>query len=570
MTEILLAIELTKNYKSPMKTAKHWTQALTLSTLSILCLNISVRASEKITLVFGPLKRSVKVSSLENFVKTGEVNRDLQFYLSSTSTEQRETFRKALVQPIPIKGVPLSQFLRSGIGIRILEKFGRIVTLPRGTNGKFAIRGSMVQAALSPDGLTLLNILHNFPTNVQIDGEVLLRVNRSVKNFVDSTNESTKILQNLAAREAEADSPVDFTTMPDITKPGPYKYDVQRLDLRDLKRKRSFYTLLYKPTVPGKDKIPVVIVSHGFASRPEDFTTVAKVLASYGFFVAVPQHPGSDLQQARSFLNGTTSKVFEVQEFTNRPKDISYVIDELERRNPGEYQSRLELKKVGILGHSLGGYTALAVSGAQIDFANLKKDCADTTFGYLNLSILMQCEALDLESKQYNFTDPRIAAVMARNPLNSSIFGQNGLAQVKIPTFLIAGSYDFATPVIFEQMFSFPWLKNTPTSYLGLIEGQAHVDFSKLDAGVTELLDSVTSLNLPNPDLVNVYMDSVSVAFFKVYIVSDNKYLPYLQPAYAAHLSKDQAFPFSLLTNRSKTAILEEGQKIKQRFAIGR
>jgi predicted dienelactone hydrolase len=274
--------------------------------------------------------------------------------------------------------------------------------------------------------------------------------------------------------------------MPDLTKPGGIKFLKQILRFKDPARRRSFYVILYRPKTLPKQKIPVVIVSHGLASRPEDFNAIAEFLASYGFLVALPQHRGSDLRQAKDLLEGFSGVVFETQEFIDRPKDISFVLDKLEKLNQKEYKGRLDLKHVGVDGHSFGGYTALAVGGAEIDFANLQKNC--DRYNYVNLSLLLQCRALNLTGSKTSFRDPRVTAIMARNPLNSSIFGRQGLGKITIPTFLIAGSYDIATPVVFEQMFSFPWLVNTPTSYLGLIEGQAHVDTSKIDAGVGELV----------------------------------------------------------------------------------
>lgn len=44
------------------------------------------------------------------------------------------------------------------------------------------------------------------------------------------------------------------------------------------------------------------------------------------------------------------------------------MIDELERRNPSQFEGRLDLQNVGVPGHSFGGYGALAVAGAVIDF----------------------------------------------------------------------------------------------------------------------------------------------------------------------------------------------------------
>jgi|GEM_PF-1196943 len=549
-----------------MKAIGKWICVISLGILTAISIITPLRAAETLSVVYGPLKQSVKITSLERFVETGEVNKELEFYFNSFSLEQREVFRKILVQKVPIEPVPLSHFLNSRIGNDVLERFGRIITLPGGANGKYSLRGSIVEAALDPEGLTILNVLRKFSTDIQINGEALIRVNKSIDLFFQSTDEATQNLQNLAKSEATQEKPVNYAKMPDLAKPGPYKYSQQTLKFWDKSRKRYFYTIIYRPKVPPKQKIPVVIVSHGLASRPEDFSSVATTLASYGFLVALPQHLGSDLKQAKALLEGYTSQMFDGQEFINRPKDISFVINELELRNQREYQGRLNLKQVGVIGHSYGGYTALAVGGAQIDFENLQKNCDQ--FNYVNLSLLVQCRALDLKRQNYQFRDPRVRAIMARNPLDSSIFGQRGLEQIAIPTFLLAGSYDLATPVVFEQMFSFPWLTKAPASYLGLIEGQAHVDFSQLDAGVTSLVNSLFNLNLPSPELINIYSDAISVAFFKVYIAGDKKYLPYLQPSYPIYLSRNESFKFSILTKKSQGAVADEVQKIKDRFAL--
>ncbi len=80
-------------------------------------------------------------------------------------------------------------------------------------------------------------------------------------------------------------------------------------------------------------------------------------------------------------LEGYYRNIFDRDEFINRPKDISYVIDELERRNDNEFQARLDLTNIG-----MGGYTALAVAGAEIDFLNLEQACQRYTANVVNRS----------------------------------------------------------------------------------------------------------------------------------------------------------------------------------------
>ncbi len=106
-------------------------------------------------------------------------------------------------------------------------------------------------------------------------------------------------------------------------------------------------------------KTPVVVISHRLGSRPEDFAKRAQYLADYGYVVALPQHIGSDYQQQPALIKGYSRQVFLTDEFIDHLLDVSYVIDELERRNAKEFDGRLALDNVGIFGHSFGGYTAL-------------------------------------------------------------------------------------------------------------------------------------------------------------------------------------------------------------------
>jgi predicted dienelactone hydrolase len=47
---------------------------------------------------------------------------------------------------------------------------------------------------------------------------------------------------------------------------------------------------------------------------------LAQQIASYGFVVALPQHPGSDFQQAQALLNGLSREVFDINEFWRWPR----------------------------------------------------------------------------------------------------------------------------------------------------------------------------------------------------------------------------------------------------------
>lgn len=548
-------------------TQRYGSRLIALAALPLALLTATpTRAAETIYLTYGPLKLSLKVSSLETFAREGKIDKDLEFYLGKASPEQQEQFRKALLQRADVSPVLLSRFFYSQIGEDILNRLGNIITLERGLNGNRGLRATLVLSALDPEGLTLLNFFKKFPTNMQFRGELMLELAATVEQVVKATEVLSNEISQLSLQEVTATPTTDFSKLTDLRQPGTFGVQPkQTLAVNDSSRDRKFYIDVYKPQTWPSGKTPVVIFSHGLASRPEDFAKRAEHLASYGYVVALPQHLGSDTKQTEALIKGLSREIFDPNEFINRPKDISYAIDELERRK-SEFQGQLDLESVGVAGHSFGGYTALAVAGAEIDFQNLEKDCK-RKFGALDTSLLLQCRALNLPRQTYNFRDRRVSAVFTENPVNSSIFGPSGLSKIEISVLIAGGNYDPATPFVFEQVRVFPWL-TTSNKYLAMTEGQAHVDFSQLDAGVQATIESVGNFTLPSPNLITSYANSMSVAFFGTYIEKREDRKPYLKSAYAAYLSQNEKFKLSLISAASSDKLKQAIDAFKRKYNL--
>lgn len=251
------------------------------------------------------------------------------------------------------------------------------------------------------------------------------------EKVIKATDLLVTSMRTWTEEEARTNTPVDYNTLSDIRQQGKYQVKQEKWQVTDSSRDRSFYIDVFAPQgVSGN--IPVIIFSHGLSSRPEDYAEGLNHLASHGFLVAAPQHVGSDVIYFKEMFEGLNKNVFDENEFINRPKDISFVIDELERRNQSEFQGKLNLTKVGVSGHSFGGYTALAVSGAAIDFDYLQQSC-DRLYSGLNVAILLQCQALNLPRQDYQFQDPRVKAVFAANPVNRFIFGKKVFVKLVFP-----------------------------------------------------------------------------------------------------------------------------------------
>jgi predicted dienelactone hydrolase len=529
-----------------------------LGILGSILTTLPTNAAERIFAVFGPLKFSIRVESLEKYANEGIIEPDLAFYLRFVSEEEQQKFRTALKEPAQIDPVLLSRLLNTEIGEDILTRLGKIINIPWGINGKYPIRGALVKSAFEPEGLTLLGFLQKFSTDLEINVDRTLAVAERVDKIVNASELMVSKVEKLSEQEAKKEDEVNFANLPDLSKSGEYGSVTETLTLTDASRNRTFQLVLYKPQRWKTGQTPVIVLSHGLASRPEDFKVIGEHLASHGYLVAAPQHIGSDFQQAKDLIEGFSREVFDLNEFINRPLDISYVIDYLEQQNQTVYQGRLNLTNVGVGGHSFGGYGALAVAGAEIDFDYLEKEC-DLTVPRLNTSLLLQCRALALPRKAYNFRDQRVTSVITLNPVNSSVFGPNGLGKIEIPVLTLAGTYDPATPAIYEQFRSFPWF-GSQNKYLGLIEGQAHVSFANLDPGVQETIKSLDFLTLPSPQILEKYGKSLTLLFFQTYVAKDQSAQPYLNSfaGYSKHLSQGEQFKVFGITEKSSPAIEQQ------------
>ena len=522
---------------------QRWIRSLALGTIPAIFSLIPVQAAETIDFDYGPLGFSVKIDSLELYAKEGKVNRELDFYLSRVKPEAQAKFRKLLNKSYDVNPVIFYRFLRTPIGEEILTQVGYMINFSGGANGKMGIRAGLGKAAFDSEGLTLLNFFRQFPTdNIKLNTERILEVVRLVEILVKGTERMEQEMAKLSSKEAANSTPVDFSKLPDLRLTGKYSYIKQTITLNDTSRQRQLTVDIYKPQTWREGKTPVVVASHGFASNRQHFEKVAPHLASYGYVVAVPQHPGSDSTYLQDMLQGYHRDAFKLNEFIDRPLDISYVMDELERRNPTEFEGRLNLESVGVMGHSFGGYTALAIAGAQIDFEGLEQECNKVVWDP-DLSLLLQCRALELPRQTYDFRDRRVQAVAVLNPVTRYMFGTEDLSKIEIPILIGAGDKDPVTPAAKEQLMPFTFL-STSDRYLALLEGEAHVDISQLDAGSTRALESLLRVKkLINPELFHTYANAMSTGFFEYYIATNADARPYLQSSYAQYISEE---PFSL------------------------
>jgi len=126
---------------------------------------------------------------------------------------------------------------------------------------------------------------------------------------------------------------------------------------------------------------PVVVFTHGYTGTFTDYTFLFEDLASRGYVVASVGHTYettavefSDGRLAKSVLGSHIADTWRINRQSTslavavRLSDLKFVMDELERLNVSDtspFAGKLDLSRVALAGHSLGGLTALL--GVEFD-----------------------------------------------------------------------------------------------------------------------------------------------------------------------------------------------------------
>lgn len=510
---------------------------LGLFAFTAVCTAAPAFGAERIYITYGPLEESVPVESLALFAKEGKIDSNLDGFAQYAKKSQLAEIRSALQAKAEISPVTIAQFLYTPQGEVLLERFGRVVQTKARQPGFYAIRAALILAAADPEGLTILNVLQKFPTyGIRIDIARGLGIANELTSLINRSNQTIAGVAQLSEAQAASEPAVPAAAMLQPQLAGPYTWKKSSVTLTSPNRDRTFDMDIYLPQ-GSPQPAPVVVISHGLGSDRISFQYLAKHLASYGFAVAVPEHSGSNAQQIQNLVTGRASEVAEPAEFVNRPLDIKDLLDYLTKLSTTDpaYQGQLDLQRVGIIGQSFGGYTALTLAGAAINFAQLDKDCQRENETW-NLSLLLQCRARGLDRNQYNFADPRIKAAIAINPIVSSILGETNLSKIQIPVMVIAGSADTVAPAFLEQIQPFTWLTSL-NKYLVLMINGTH--FSTIEESPQSLFLPPAEAIGPEPALARRYVNGLSLAFMESYLNNKSNFRPYLEPNYALSISRN-------------------------------
>jgi predicted dienelactone hydrolase len=225
---------------------------------------------------------------------------------------------------------------------------------------------------------------------------------------------------------------------------------------------------------PADGKFGVIVISHGAGGLSLNHRDLAMALASHGYVVAAPTHP-----------RGKDNDISGVGVWVGRPKQVSRVIDAL--LEDAELGSHIQRERIGVVGHSNGGYTALAVAGAKPNPAAIVAHCRqhpdDSKF--CSYGGAATREAARKVGDIPDVRDPRVRAIVLMAP-NTAPFTDDALAQVAVPVRVYGAERDDLTPVRYHAERLAKALP-PPTEYV-LVQRAGHFSFVASFPGVLKLV----------------------------------------------------------------------------------
>ncbi len=171
---------------------------------------------------------------------------------------------------------------------------------------------------------------------------------------------------------------------------------------------------------------PLVIISHGYPGNRYLLSHLGENLATKGYVVVSIDHTDSTYRTRGAFPST----------LVNRSLDQLFVLRFMADlgNSEGPLQGLIDSSRVGLIGYSMGGYGAVITSGGGVTEEAVSSAAPASTLAVHRAG----------SSEHLSHFDSRIKAVVGFAPwgMERGFWDPDGLAGIRIPTLLVAGSAD--------------------------------------------------------------------------------------------------------------------------------
>ncbi|MDP9127936.1 MAG: dienelactone hydrolase family protein, partial [Pseudomonadota bacterium] len=212
------------------------------------------------------------------------------------------------------------------------------------------------------------------------------------------------------------------------------------------------------PTSGGNVKKPLLLFSHGLDGCSTQSTFLMHTLAAHGYWVFAPDHDDAGCGKGLLAFLRKPELAFDLPEqwsdatYAARRNDMVKLLEVL-RLDP-HFAPLIDFSRVGLIGHSLGGYTVLGLAGAWP-----------------------------------SWTVQGVKAVLALSPYSEPFNVHKTLASIRIPIMLQGGSNDnFITPNILKAGGTYE--QAGAPKYFVEFDGAGHFAWTDLNLKYAESIEA--------------------------------------------------------------------------------
>jgi len=379
---------------------------------------------------------TIKVSELRNPSALMQGTSDLAELNRATNGQIGRQLSELLDSQLPIQ---LRAMVRNAVGSALLDQVLLLVAAlgevdgvdQQPAEGSAELEQALQQAAARNNGtITLADVLAVIPgQTATVD---LNRFLIALRRLREQQQAAAPLIQTVA--------PAGIN--PAQSQPGPARPLRRTLKLPVAHRSTPLPLVVIEPNGPANGRL--VVISHGLWDGPDNFEGWANHLASHGYTVVLPHHPGSDATQKQAMLSGKAPPPGPA-ELQLRPLDISAVID-ASAAGDLQFSRPVNTGNVMVAGHSWGATTALQLAGARPSSLELRQFCTDLQDPARNLSWVLQCSFLEAADRS-GLADPRVKVAVAVSPPMRLLFAPGAADGMNARVLLVSGSRDWVVPV---------------------------------------------------------------------------------------------------------------------------